>query len=51
VENVGTRHRAAYRFVEEHPSALAIVVSQDGGVSFVVNRAGEVVLWEQSVSP
>jgi hypothetical protein len=51
IENVGTRHRAAYRFVHAHPRALAIVVSQDGGVSVVANREGQVVFWEQSVSP
>jgi hypothetical protein len=51
IEKVGTRHRAAYRFVNDHAAALAIVVSQDGGVSFVANQAGEVVVWEQSVSP
>jgi hypothetical protein len=51
VENVGTRHRAAYRFVNDHPDGLAIVISQDGGVSFVANRDHEVVFWEQSVSP
>ena len=50
-EKVGTRHRAAYRFVNDHPNGLAIVVSQDGGVSFVANQRGEVVVWEQSVSP
>jgi len=50
-ENVGTRHRAAYRFVNDHPDGLAIVISQDGGVSFVANRQGEVVFWDQSVSP
>ncbi len=50
-EKVGTRHRAAYRFVNDHPSGLAIVVSQDGGVSFVANQRGDVVVWEQSVSP
>jgi hypothetical protein len=50
-ENVGTRHRAAYRFVNEHPRGVAIVISQDGGVSFVANRAGQIVFWEQSVSP
>jgi hypothetical protein len=38
IENVGTRHRAAYRFVNDHPDGLAIVVSQDGGVSFVANH-------------
>jgi hypothetical protein len=51
VENVGTRHRAAYRFVSDHPDGVAIVISQDGGVSFVANRGGKVVFWEQSVSP
>jgi hypothetical protein len=51
IENVGTRHRAAYRFVHDHPDGLAIVISHDGGVSFVANRDGEVVFWEQSVSP
>jgi hypothetical protein len=51
IENVGTRHRAAYRFVQDHPNGLAIVISHDGGVSFVANRGGDVVFWEQSVSP
>jgi hypothetical protein len=50
VEDVGTRHRAAYRFVRQHPTGLAIVVSADGGVSFVANRDGEVMSWEQTVS-
>ena len=50
VEDVGTRHRAAYRFVQQHPRGLAIVISQDGGVSFVANRDGDVVSWQQSVS-
>jgi hypothetical protein len=51
VENVGTRHRAAYRFAQRHPQGLAIVISHDGGVSFVAQREGQVVFWEQSVSP
>jgi hypothetical protein len=51
LESVGTRHRAAYRFVKDHPHGLALVVSHDGGVSFVANRDQEVVFWEQSVSP
>jgi hypothetical protein len=51
VENVGTRHRAAYRFANDHPDGLAIVISQDGGVTFVANRERKVVFWEQSVSP
>lgn len=51
IENVGQRHRAAYRFVTDNPQGLAVVISQDGGVTFVANRAGDVVFWEQSVSP
>jgi hypothetical protein len=51
IENVGTRHRAAYRFVHDHPGGLAIVISHDGGVSFVANHGGDVIFWEQSVSP
>jgi hypothetical protein len=58
IENVGTRHRAAFRFVNDHPQGLAIVVSHDGGVTFVANRQAkgdarerQVVFWEQSVSP
>jgi hypothetical protein len=51
IESVGTRHRAAYRFVNDHPQGLAIVVSQDGDVRFVAKRDGEVVFWQQSMSP
>jgi hypothetical protein len=51
VEAVGTRHRAAYRFVHDHAGGLAIVVSHDGGVTFVANRDGEVVYWEQTSRP
>lgn len=51
VEDVGTRHRAAYRFVRDNPQGLAIVISHDGGVSFVAHRDGEAVFWEQSLSP
>lgn len=51
IESVGTRHRAAYRFVNDHPSGLAVVVSQDGDVRFVAKRGDEVVFWQQSMSP
>jgi hypothetical protein len=51
IENVGTRHRAAYRFAQHHPLGLALVISHDGSVSFVANRDREIVFWEQSVSP
>jgi hypothetical protein len=44
---VGTRHRAAYRFVTAHPPGLAIVISHDGIVRFVANLDGQVVYWDQ----
>ena len=44
---VGTRHRAAYRFVTAHPAGLAIVISMDGIVRFVANIEGEIVFWDQ----
>jgi hypothetical protein len=46
VEDVGTRHRSAYRLSEALPGALAIVVSQDGGVRFVNRHRGFVTYWE-----
>jgi hypothetical protein len=45
VENVGTRHRSAYRLCKEMPDALAIVVSQDRGVHFIKGRDGAVIYW------
>ncbi len=44
---VGTRHRAAYRYVTAQPSGLAIVISHDGVVRFVANLGGDVVYWDQ----
>jgi hypothetical protein len=46
VDDVGTRHRSAYRLSEAVPGALAIVVSQDGGVRFVNRHRGFVTYWE-----
>jgi hypothetical protein len=46
VDDVGTRHRSAYRLSEALPGALAIVVSQDGGVRFVNRHRGFVTYWE-----
>jgi hypothetical protein len=43
---VGTRHRSAYRLCAAVPEALAIVVSQDGGVRFVANHRGAVTYWD-----
>ena len=46
IENVGTRHRSAYRLCAQEPAAVAIVVSHDGGVQFVANRDGVTTYWE-----
>jgi hypothetical protein len=45
--SVGTRHRAAYRFVTVHPAGLAVVISLDGMVRFVANVDGTIVFWDQ----
>jgi DisA bacterial checkpoint controller nucleotide-binding len=47
LDNVGTRHRAVYRFCRDHPKCLAIVVSQDGSVQFVRSHDGAVTYWNQ----
>lgn len=46
LDGVGTRHRAAYRFVTKHPDTLAVVVSQDGGVRFVICVEGQLTCFE-----
>lgn len=45
-ERVGTRHRSAYRLCNAVPDAIAIVVSQDGGVTFVSKMGERVCSWE-----
>ena len=47
-ESVGTRHRSAYRLCLAVPEAVAIVISQDGGVRFVKSRHGTVTYWDQA---
>jgi hypothetical protein len=44
--NVGARHRSAYRLTGGLPGSVAIVVSQDGGVRFVCQKEGRVTYWE-----
>ncbi len=46
-ENVGARHRSAYRLAGALPGVVIIVISQDGGVRFVAERSGRVTYWEQ----
>ncbi|MBV8175027.1 MAG: hypothetical protein JO207_00045 [Verrucomicrobia bacterium] len=47
IDNVGTRHRAVYRFCHGYSGCLAIVVSQDGSVQFVRKHNGAVTYWNQ----
>jgi hypothetical protein len=49
-EQLGTRHRSAYRFAAAVQDALAIVVSQDGGVRFATRRDQEVMSWHYLAS-
>lgn len=46
-DRVGTRHRAAYRLCHTLRAAVAIVVSQDGGLRFVRWHNDAVTYWEQ----
>jgi len=46
-DRVGTRHRSAYRLCQAVPDALALVVSQDGGLQFVRWHDSGVAYWEQ----
>jgi hypothetical protein len=46
-ENVGARHRSAYRLAGAIPGVVVIVISQDGGVQFVAQKNGRVGCWEQ----
>lgn len=47
-DGVGTRHRSAYRLCGALPGAVAVVVSQDGGVRFVTLRGDAVTYWDQA---
>jgi hypothetical protein len=46
-DRVGTRHRSAYRLCQEIRDALAIVVSQDGGLRFIRWQDDAVTYWDQ----
>ncbi len=45
---MGTRHRSVYRLCQLDPEALAIVVSQDGGVRFIKQLDGRVAYWDHA---
>lgn len=44
-ERLGTRHRSAYRLCAALPEAIAVIVSQDGGVRFACWKDGAVRDW------
>ena len=46
-DRVGTRHRSAYRLCQALHDALALVVSQDGGLRFIRWHVDGVTYWEQ----
>jgi hypothetical protein len=46
-DRVGTRHRSAYRLCQALHEALALVVSQDGGLRFIRWHVDAVTYWEQ----
>ena len=46
-DRVGTRHRSAYRLCHVVRDAVAVVVSQDGGLRFVRWHNDAVTYWEQ----
>ena len=48
VDTMGTRHRSAYRLCAQFPEAIAIVISQDGGVRFVAWKDGAVTYWDHA---
>jgi hypothetical protein len=47
-ENVGTRHRSAYRLAAALPGVVAVVVSQDGGIRFVTKKSGALTYWDHA---
>ena len=46
-DRFGTRHRSVFRLCQAVRRAIAIVVSQDGGLSFVRWHDGHVTFWTQ----
>lgn len=46
-DRVGTRHRSAYRLCQAVRGAIAVVISQDGGLQFVRWHDDAVTCWDQ----
>ncbi len=42
----GTRHRSAFRFVENMDPSVAFIMSQDGGIKAATKVGGRVVMWQ-----
>ena len=42
----GTRHRSMMRYCQAHPSAVGLVVSQDGDIRAFTTVASKLVMWE-----
>ena len=47
---VGTRHRSAYQLCSELKDALAVVISQDGGVRFIRWNGDHVMYWDHQAT-
>lgn len=43
----GTRHRSMMRYCQAHPSAVGIVISQDGDIRAITTVDSKLVMWEQ----
>jgi hypothetical protein len=43
----GTRHRSMMRYCQFHPSAVGLVISQDGDIRAITTVASKLVMWEQ----
>ena len=48
IEEVGTRHRAAYRLCHELHDAIVVVISQDGNARLVKWHEGSVTYWDMA---
>ena len=46
-DRVGTRHRSAYRLCQTVHDAIAVVISQDGGLRLVRWHDDAVTYWDQ----
>ncbi len=47
VNVVGSRHRSAYYMCDKVPGAIAVVISQDGAVTFVTKKGDSLICWDQ----